>query len=302
MSRVGAIDLGTNSFLCLIADINAHGEVQTVLDQVEIVRLGEGVNQSHCFSPTALARAKQTLSRFKVSLDSYAVTKVAAVATSAARDVTNANELFQITNDLNIPLQVIDGLREAELTYKGVLTNPKIGNNVVVIDVGGGSTELTYVSDKNRLSGQSFDVGGVRLTEMFVKEHPILPGVLKQIRDYARKQFTDYSVLRGTLQGKIVVGVAGTPTTLAALELNIEYAENQIEGFRMSAQQIEHWLNKLAALPLQERARLKGLEPKRADIIVAGTAVLLEAMLALGGDQLVISTRGLRFGLARELA
>ncbi len=295
IKRVGAIDIGTNSFLCLIAEVESGKVVKTISDSVQIVRLGEGVHKNREFIQAALQRARLCLKDFRQILDQYKVETVQAVATSAARDVKNSQELFNIGNEFNIPIKVIAGPKEAELTYKGVITNPKFGNDIAVIDVGGGSTEIT--TQNGKISGQSFDLGGVRLTEMFVTKHPISTQELEALRKYAKEKLAALPKVKN----KILVGVAGTPTTIAALEQKIDYTQNSIEGYVLSLKKLEEWTLKLAKMTVEERSALKGLEPKRADIIVAGAAILLETALALGGSELLVSTRGVRYGLAAEL-
>lgn len=297
MKRVGAIDIGTNSFLCLIADVESGKIVKTISDQVQIVRLGEGVHKNREFTAGALERTRECFKQFRILLDQHNVTRVQGVATSAARDVKNGQELFNLGNEFDIPINVIAGSKEAELTYKGVLTNPKFQDDIVVIDVGGGSTEITFQDQNKKIQGQSLDIGAVRLTEMFISSNPVRPDELNNLRYYAREKVAAFSQIKN----KKLVGVAGTPTTIAALEQRIDYTQESIEGYVLSVKTLEGWVQKLAAMPIKERSLLKGLEPKRADIIVAGATILHETARVLGGLELTVSTRGVRYGLAAEL-
>lgn len=293
--KIAAIDIGTNTFLCLIAEVQ-HGHIQKILsDEVEIVRIGEGVSKTKRFSSQALVRASDCLERFSKSINSFGASRVLAVATSAARDVLNGQELLDIGERLSIPIEIISGLREAQLTYSGVRSNPSFDDKTVVIDVGGGSTEIIFQEDK--INGVSFDVGGVRLTEKFIHNHPTTKREIEDIREYARQVFGKIHVPIGNY----AVAVAGTPTTIAALEQKIEYTRDSIEGSTLSIEMIDDWIEKLAAMSLEERSKLPGLEPKRADIIIAGAVTLSEGLKAMGLAQLKVSTRGVRYGVASEL-
>ncbi len=297
MRRVGAIDIGTNSFLCLVAEVESGKTIKTISDNVQIVRLGEGVHKNREFLPQALSRAQKCLKDFRKILDQNNVKVLQAVATSAARDVKNGQELFKIGEELDIPIKTISGPEEARLTYQGVLTNPKFDETIVVIDVGGGSTEITFRDKDGNIQGQSLDLGGVRLTEMFITQNPVSSTELEKLSAHVKSVFAQLPKLKN----KKLVGVAGTPTTLAALNLGIDYTQDVIEGATITTKEMKAWIKKLAAMSLEERSRLKGLEPKRADIIIAGLNVLLFATKSLGGTEIRVSTRGVRYGLAAEL-
>lgn len=294
---MGAIDIGTNTFLLLIADVEKGKVLNTVLDVVDIVRIGEGVHKNREFLLGALERADSCLKHFRELLNKHNVQQVKAVATSAARDVKNKEKLFEICRKHEIPLEIISGEKEAELTFFGVLTNPDFNEQIVVIDVGGGSTEITYLNDKNKIAGQSRNVGGVRLTESYISQHPVSPQELEALKERLRTEFQDLP----DLKAKKTVGVAGTPTTIAALSLQTEYTQEKIEGHTLSIAELDRWIDKLANMTVSERSQLKGLEPKRADIIVAGAATLSEAAKALGAKEIIVSTRGVRYGVAATL-
>lgn len=293
--RVAAIDIGTNTFLCLVAEVTGNEVSQIISDEVEIVRIGEGVNKSRKFSDAALSRAEACLKRFSESIRLGGAKKVRAVATSAARDATNASLLLEIGKRYGISIDVIAGKEEARLTFEGVMSNSAMARDAAVVDVGGGSTEVTRL-EGGQLEGVSFDVGGVRLTEMFVTTNPISKTDLAKMKSHLEQTFVN---LKPIPSGK-VIGVAGTPTTLAALEQKIDYTRDSIEGYELSLNTIDQWIERLAAVPLEQRAKLKGLEPKRADIIVAGAMALAEATRALGAKKIQVSTRGIRYGLAIE--
>lgn len=299
--RVAALDLGSNTSLLLIAEVE-NGVVRKVIsDHTTVTKMGQGVHQAKRFHPDALARVKQCLENYRRIIDEAKVDKILAVATSAARDVENQHELVKITQDLKIPLEIISGDREARMTFLGAVSDVADHEGVAVIDVGGGSTEL-IVQNHGQIHGVSVNVGSVRLADLFVKTNPIPPADLESAQKYAREKFAEGKVKLHGVQVKRVIGVAGTPTTLAAVEWGEPFSETKVHGFKLTVQTIDKWINTMAPMSLAEREKLKGLEPKRADVIVLGSIVLREAMRVLGADELTVSVRGVRYGLAMEIA
>lgn len=293
--RVAAIDLGTNSFLCLIADItdsNGSRKIHVVSDTSRVVRLGENVNRDKVFSPGALARAEDCFREFSTIILRGKVDKVLATATSAARDVKNGGDFLNLGKRYGIPISIISGKREAELSFLGALSGLSQKENVAVVDVGGGSTEI--IVNGNNLHAESFDVGVVRLTEMFIHSDPPKLGDRDALRLHARKVFSK----AGSFHPQLAIAVAGTPTTLACVEQKIEFDEKKVEGFFLKVSRLKELEVELSRLTQTERCQLKGLEPKRADVIVAGTILLQEAAAVLNIDQYYVSTRGLRYGAA----
>lgn len=166
--KVAALDLGTNSFLCLIAEVDQNKIKSIVSDQVEVVRLGQEVQQTKRFHPEALERAEKCLQNFRRTIDLHKPEKILAMATSAARDVSNAEELFYIGKKLMIPIEIIPGNKEAEITFFGSISGESIGSQeTAVIDIGGGSTEIILGSEKEIHFSKSVNIGAVRLTRCF---------------------------------------------------------------------------------------------------------------------------------------
>lgn len=297
--RVAGIDLGTNTFLCLIADVSEGGSLKVVRDDVRVVRLGQGVHATREFHPEALLRAEATFKEFQQFIHEARCEKVIAVATSAARDVKNAEKLFSLGRQYGIPIEVISGEREAELTFAGAL-EPSWAGLTAVIDVGGGSTEIILGDRSGVRARASADVGAVRLTEKFVSRHPVSNAELQAIRDHAQHAI-------GSLQLSLpkketverVVAVAGTPTTLASIALGRSFDADRVHGHTLSLADLDSWVTKLADLSVADRQKLSGMEPKRADVIVAGAICVAEALRFLQFDQLTVSIRGLRFGVVQ---
>lgn len=218
--KVAALDLGTNTFLCLIAEGDRNGITRVHKDLVQVVRLGQGVGQTGEFHVEALQRARQCLTDFKKEIEAQKVDRILAMATSAARDARNGQELFKIGEDLGIPIEIIPGEDEARITYQGATAGGvDTTKTSLVIDVGGGSTELIVGLGEKILFGQSLDIGGVRLTERFVKNQPVPAAQRQSVQDFIRSQID--TVLSQLKQQDIqqVIAVAGTPTSIVAIEV-----------------------------------------------------------------------------------
>lgn len=301
MMKVAALDLGTNSFLCLIAEVE-NGEIKKVFsDQVQIVRLGQDVNKTKSFHPEALQRAARCLEDFKKTIEFHRPERILAMATSAARDVVNSQELFQIGKSLNIPIEIIPGNREAEISFYGATSGfPRDLKKRAVIDIGGGSTEIIVGTHQKLIYGQSVDVGALRLTEMFFPQQPPSQLELKALEDFLGKKLENLLATVKQLQIDVLVAVAGTPTELAAAMLG-GFDPVKIEGFCLTTDLLDEWILKLMKSSTEERVSLLGISKGRADIILAGAVVLRSVLKGLGIPQTLVSTRGVRFGVALEL-
>ncbi len=308
--RVAGLDIGTNTCLCLIADI-AKDSFKVIRDEVRVVRLGQGVHASRELHPEALARAELAFKEFQHFIAEAKCDRVLAVATSAARDVTNASALIELGRKYGIPIEIISGEKEAELTFDGAI-EPSWSGTTAVIDVGGGSTELIVGNQNGILARVSADVGSVRLTELCVTAQPISEIEVLDMRSRVGRALEAAKVkLTAALQAgkrvgemKIdrVIGVAGTPTTLAAVDLGHAFETERVHGHVFSLEKLEDWSAKLAKLSVGERQKLAGMEPKRADVIVAGVICVTEAMRVIPTLQLQVSVRGLRYGVAKWCA
>lgn len=299
--KVAALDLGSNTFLLLLAEVR-NGQVEKVYgDHTRVVKLGQGIQQNKKFHPDALKRAEDCFRNYAKLIAEFKPEKVLAVATSAARDAENKNDFFALAEKYKIPLQIISGSMEADITFQGATCD--FANNVdkAVIDVGGGSTEIIGQGENKKITGKSVDVGSVRLTEMFFPQQPPKPQEVAALFDYAQKQFNEARA-HFPKNVKEVIAVAGTPTSLACLELAQDYDESKVHKLTLTQQQIEQWVEKMSPLSVEEREKLKGMPSKRADVLVAGSLILLAAMKSLNVSQVTVSTRGVRFGVALKLA
>jgi exopolyphosphatase/guanosine-5'-triphosphate,3'-diphosphate pyrophosphatase len=303
--RVASIDIGTNSVLVLIAQAEPYG-LAPLVDVSTITRLGEGVDGTGVLAAGAMDRTARCLSAYAETIASFDVTRIGAVATSAMRDAEGGEGfLDRVEEILGTRPEVISGEAEARLTFEGALVGLEMTGPVNVFDVGGGSTEI-IAGGLGRDGGTaqveqavSLNVGAVRLTERHLSsDPPTRPQLDSLIRDARAVLAT-----APALSGRPLVGVGGTVTTLAAVVGAVEpYDSKLIHGVRLSRGDLAKTAERLATMPVEERKRLPGLNPKRADVIVAGT--LLVEQLAAGAEasEIVVSDRGVRWGLAQKLA
>ncbi len=304
MRRLAAVDIGTNTLLLLVAEVGAGG-VRALRDEIRFGRLGQGVDGSGRLSSEAIERSLGYLREYRELLDAAQVEAVTAVGTQALREAANADEFLGPAREiLGAPVLVIDGEREAALVYRSVVhafTDLAAGD-LVVADVGGGSTEVIAGRGGALRSLISLPIGSVRLTERHLHGDPATP-------DETRALLADIDGHLGRLDPALagsapaLVGTAGTATTLAAVEQKLRaYDADKVQGFRLSRPAVERQLARYLELTVAEKRRLPGLEPQRADVIAAGAAIYARLAVHLDAPQLVTSDRGVRWGALLELA
>ena len=287
--RVGVVDLGTNSTRLLVADVEGD-RVDEVIRRTAITRLGESVDERRRLLPLPVARVRNVLSDYRRELEQLGAERVLAVGTSAVRDAENGEAfLGEIEWSYGFATRLVSGEEEAELTRRGVADGRGLVNGTLVLDVGGGSTELITAGDR-----VSVDVGSVRMTERHLRSDPPAADELAAAARDVREALPE-------LDPSDAIGVAGTITTLAALELG-GYDRDRVHGYQLSRAAVEAQLERLASLPLAERRELPGLEPERAPVIVGGAIVVREVLERYGLDGLEASERDLLHGAAFEAA
>ena len=287
--RVGVVDLGTNSTRLLVADVDGT-RVDEVARRSEITRLGEGVDARRRLLPLPVARVRNVLSDYRRELERLGAERVLAVATSAVRDAENGEAfLGEVEWSYGFATRLLSGDAEAALTRRGVANGRGLDDGTLVLDVGGGSTELVTAGSRT-----SVDVGSVRITERRLHADPPAAAELEAAAREVREALPE-------LQARDAIGVAGTVTTLAALELG-GYDPARVDGYRLTPEQVERQLGRLASLPLDKRRELPGLEPKRAPVIIGGALVVREVLRRYGIPSLEVSERDLLHGAALEAA
>jgi len=288
--RVAAVDLGTNTTRLLVADVG-DGRIDEVHRETRITRLGEGVDARGRLLPVPIARVRNVLTDYRRTLERLGAERTLVVATSAVRDAENGEAfLGEIEWSYGFETRLVSGDEEAQLTRRGV--EPQPGR--LVVDIGGGSTEL-IVDDFH----VSLDIGSVRYTERFVHTDPPTPEELDECGRAARAELE----ARAPDEAQGAIGVAGTVTSLAALDLGLDhYDRERVHGHKLSTGGAKRQLGRLAALPLAERRELPALDPERAPVIVAGAAILVSILDHFGLDAITVSERDILDGIALAAA
>ncbi len=298
--RVAALDLGTNTFLCLIVEGDKKGIQKVLKDLATVVRLGQDIDKTGVLHPDALVRARECLTAFKKEIDFYKVDKILAMATSAARDAKNGDELFKIGADLGIPIEIIPGEDEARITYQGATVGLQCPEKrSLIVDVGGGSTELIVGQGKNILFSDSLNIGGVRLTEKVINAQPVSSEDRNKLMSYIEDELSTVLPEILILHPERILAVAGTPTSLVAIEVG-GFDEKKVDGYFLSKERLQHWVEEFAQtsiLEKKEKYQLGG----RADIIFVGASILLMVIEKLKMPGMFVSTKGVRYGVALEV-
>ncbi len=301
--RLGALDIGTNTVLMLVAEPQADGSVRRVLDLQRITRLGQGVDGNHRLDPQAAQRTLDAIAEFTEQARGAGAEKILAAGTATLRDAADGESFIRrVRERTGVELEIISGEAEAWLSYLAVIHGLRIDprQRLLIIDIGGGSTEFIRAEPGAKLQMASLQIGSVRLTERIIRNDPPIAHEAADLRlaiDDALKG------LGWELKPDVLVGIAGTVTTVCAVALELEpYDPDRVHGYRLSRKEVERVLGLFGSLPLAERRKLKGLEPARADVIFAGTAILERVMSECGADYVVVSDQGVRWGLVwREL-
>ena len=296
MTRVAAVDLGTNSTRLLIADIEGE-ELTEVARHLTITRLGEGVDERRRLLPVPIARVRNCLTGYRREVESHGVSRTLAIATSAVRDAENGDAfLGEIEWSYGFETQLLTGPEEAAMMVRGVTAGRPLLDGTLLVDIGGGSTELVLCSNGSVGASTSLDVGCVRVTERFLATDPPSRSELDEAAGFVRSILPPY-------EARDAVGVAGTVTTLATLDLGLaEYDPELTHGHRIRLASVERELERLSGMTLAERLRVPGIEPGRAPVIVAGLVVLREIMDAAGLDEIEVSERDILHGAALAAA
>ncbi len=299
--RVAVVDLGSNTTRLLIADVR-DGEVSEVDRRTQITSLGQGVDSSGRLGEEAIERVMSALTDYRRAIDDAGVDRTVAVATSAVRDAANGDELrTRLRDELDLDVRTIAGEEEARLTFLGATgrREPKVGPTLV-IDIGGGSTELVIgVAGEEPSFVVSTQAGSVRQTDRHLEDDPPTDDELVELRRDVRAILTGAVplALRGSVRAGIAV--AGTATSLAAIDQELDpYDPERVEGYRLDPEGCERMLARLASLPLAERREVAGLQPERAPTIVAGVAILVETLRTFELESLEVSEADILHGAA----
>jgi exopolyphosphatase / guanosine-5'-triphosphate,3'-diphosphate pyrophosphatase len=295
--RVAVIDAGTNSSRLLVADV-AGGKVSPIERRSTVTRLGRGVDLSGRLSAEAIEDACGAIGEYVALLRERGAETVEAIATSAVRDAENGGAFIaELRERFALSARVLDGEEEARLTYLGATSENVPTEPTLVIDIGGGSTELIVGTGTEISFHTSMQAGVVRHTERHIASDPPTALELESLATDVRSLIAD-AVGEGT-SAAAGIAVAGTPTSLAAIKLKLEpYDPVRVHGHVLSLPEIQWMLSQLASAPLAERIEIPGMHPDRAPTIVAGVVILVEAMRAFGLEQIEVSEHDILYGTA----
>jgi exopolyphosphatase/guanosine-5'-triphosphate,3'-diphosphate pyrophosphatase len=306
--RRAVIDIGTNSVKLLVADVDGH-TVEPVRERSEQTRLGSGFYETYRLKPGAVAHTARAAAEFVAEAKKLEARSIRIFATSAARDAINPDELIgAIRMETGLALEIISGEREADWVFRGVISDPAFaGRPLLIVDVGGGSTEFIVGEGEHQHFRRSFKLGTVRLLEELALADP--PGPDEW--DACRRKLNDFiEQIRAELEPALrahasqavqLVGTGGTTSILARVELGLSSFERErMEALQLTLEQVRYHRETLWRLPLAERKKVKGLPANRADVILTGVAIYERLMKKLEFADLRVSTRGLRFAAVME--
>jgi exopolyphosphatase / guanosine-5'-triphosphate,3'-diphosphate pyrophosphatase len=303
VARVAAVDIGTNSTRLLVADVDGS-RFQDVERETRVTRLGEGVDERRRLLPLPIARVRNVLSDYRRTIESLGGERTLAIATSAIRDAENGEAfLGEIEWSYGFVTRLLSGHDEALLMFRGVTAERQLDAGTVIVDVGGGSTELVAAEADGVRWHDSLDIGSVRLTERFLHGDPPTHEELAACAGAVQALLSERVPDEVCERTQSAIGVAGTITSLAALALELgEYDRERVHGARLSAEALAQQLQRLASVPLAERRTLRPLEPERAPVIVAGAVIAREVLSFFGLNELEISERDILDGAALAAA
>jgi len=300
--RVAVIDVGSNSTRLLVADLD--GRVSVVERQSRVTRLGRGVDLSGQLSDEAIEAACAAIADYVEICRDTGADRVAAIATSAVRDASNGSAFVaELRERFALSARVLDGEEEARLTYRGATAEQPPDVPTLVIDIGGGSTEIVVGAGERIAFHDSLQAGVVRHTERHISGDPPATAELEALASDVRGLIQ--AARAGHDEVRVVSGiaVAGTPTSLAAVEQELEpYDPRRVHGHVLTLETIQRLLSRFASAPLAERAEIPGLHPDRAPTIIAGGVILIEAMRAFELDRIEVSEHDILYGTALETA
>ena len=299
--RVAAIDVGTNSTRLLVAEALADG-FRPIDRRMTITRLGEGVDRRRAFAPEALERTLMTIADYAAACGEYSVERLRVTGTSAVRDARNRDEFFEGVRTLTgVEPEVLTGEAEATATFRGTICDLPDHGEVLVVDIGGGSTELiSGTTGPEHLV--SLDFGCVRMFEKHLHSDPPAPNELDALRAEVTEALEDVMEVLEVPPGARMIGVAGTVTQLATLNAGLPvYDPDVTHHALLSHGDVRRLARRLETLPYEKRSRVKGLEAGRVDVIVAGAEILLCVMETFDAAEVLVSEKDILDGLVLEL-
>jgi exopolyphosphatase/guanosine-5'-triphosphate,3'-diphosphate pyrophosphatase len=296
--KIGALDVGSNTVLMLVAEATAPATIAKIADMSRITRLGRGVDAARALDPESAARTLDTIDEFASRARELGAERILAVATAALRDARDgAKFIARVKQRTGVTLEIISGESEARLSWLAATRGLKIdpSERLLVVDIGGGSTELIRAEPGAAPNLTSLQLGSVRLTERIVRHDP---PTAREAADLRLACDELLQKLGWEFAPSVMVGIAGTVTTICAVTLGLHhYDASRVHGYRLARAQVLEAIARFGAVTLEERRKMPGLEPGRADVIFAGAAILERVMEHFGLDEVIVSDQGVRWGL-----
>ncbi|MGE0867365.1 MAG: exopolyphosphatase [Kofleriaceae bacterium] len=294
--NTAVIDIGTNTLLLLVVD----PQMRPIVDLCRFGRLGKGLDRSGELAADAIANSLEICREYRRVMDEHHVTKPAVIGTQALREANNSQQFVEPAQAiLGAPIEIIAGAREAELAFTSVArTFPDLaGTPYVVVDVGGGSTEIITTDGSRVVSAVSVPIGAVRLTERHLAHDPPTPDEVRELTADIDRQLEPLELP----QNVVIVGTAGTATTMAAIKLELTtYDPAAVTGLHLAPNTVNAMLARLLAATVAERRTIAGVVPQRADVIAAGVAIYSRLVHRIGAPAFITCDRGIRWGVAYE--
>jgi exopolyphosphatase / guanosine-5'-triphosphate,3'-diphosphate pyrophosphatase len=301
--RVAVVDMGTNSTRLLVADVEDHS-VRELERESRVTRLGRGVDLSGQLATEAINDVCGAVGDYIETYEGLGAERVAAIATSAVRDASNSSAFVaELRERFALSSRILSGREEAWLTYRGASFERPEKQGALVVDIGGGSTELVVGTGVDVTFHASLQCGTVRHTERHLTSDPPAATELEELAIDVRGLIDAMLANRAHVSAEHGIGVAGTPTSLAAIDLELDpYDSEAVHGHTLSLEAIQRMCSQLAAMPLLERLEVSGLHPGRAPTIVAGVVILIQVMRAFGLQEIEVSEHDILYGAALEAA
>jgi exopolyphosphatase/guanosine-5'-triphosphate,3'-diphosphate pyrophosphatase len=294
---IATIDLGSNSILLLIVHRNDQGQLHVLREGSEVVKLGEKIRDTGNITAAALDRTISALKQYQFEIQKFAVDKVYLTATSAMREAGNQKQIIKaILRQTGLEVEVLPKLEEARLTYLSVLTEEPHAETSLVVDIGGGSTEISWGIGARYEGGRSLNIGTVKLIEGPLSKAQITEANISAARAEIDNELGHIAQL-GPL--KHYYGTAGSFTQAAALELELEeFSPKAVDHFRLKKENVEKWITKISKMSQEEIMALPGIDPKRTDLLLAGLVVIERLYNKFGMSEFIVRDRGVKYGKA----
>jgi exopolyphosphatase/guanosine-5'-triphosphate,3'-diphosphate pyrophosphatase len=295
---IATIDIGTNTVLLLIASMDVSGNITPLAYEQRVPRLGAGVDLHRSLRPDSMQRVVRVLREYQRIMAQYTLDTVKVFGTSAVRDAANEVEFRTlIRQHTGLELEILSGDEEARWTYRGAVSGVPYIDSATVVDIGGGSTEITSGTRQQIVRRVSLDIGSVRLTERFFRHDPPLESELDDATALVRRELENTRAFDAA--GSTLVGVAGTATSLAVLaQGQREFSLQAVTNFRLTSEIVEQLYAMLRHMPSSRIATLSAVMEGRSDVITSGTLILRELMSLHGFNEMIVSERGVRYGIA----